>query len=130
PVITVASALGSLEIIALGSQDPAEPRTCPHDIDDNCRQFGAGRIRYRFLLEADARARGRCHYPRACTGRAVDHVHRSDFALGLYESAPVLGHFFCEIMGYLGLRCDWITEIVPAACSQCSFGDHLVALHK
>ena len=129
-VITVAAALGGLEVVALAGLDGAEAGAAAHDVHDDAGQLGGGYVADALLLEGHAGGGGAGEDARAGAGSAVDHVDGADLALGLQEAAADLRHARGHVLGYLRLRGYRVAEEVAAAGADRGFSYGFAALHK
>jgi len=86
------AAMYQLGVVSLGRGDVAQTRSAAHDVYDHSGQFGAGDVRKTFLHQADARTGAGGHGAQASTGSTINHVDCAEFALGLNETTPQLGH--------------------------------------
>ncbi len=75
-VIPVPSTANDLIVISLRGGDIAQARTAAHHIDQDHGHLGPGDVGEAFHHQADARAGGGGHRPRAGAGSAIDHVDR------------------------------------------------------
>ena len=129
-VVTVAAALGGLEIVTLGGLNAAEAGAAAHNVENYAGELCASAVGDTLLLEADAGAGGRSDDARAGGGCAVNHVYCRNFALGLEEAASNLGHTGGHVLRDFSLRGDRIAEEETRAGTNGGFSDRFATLHK
>ena len=131
-VVTVAAALDSLEVVALGSLNVAEAGAAAHYVQDNAGKHCTCAVGDTFLLQGYTGAGGGSDRTGAGAGCAVDHVDRRDFGLCLQEAAVYVGikHTSGHVFRNLSLRGDGIAEEITSASSDGCLCNSFATLHK
>ena len=130
PVAAVPSPFHRLEVVRLRGVDPPEPRAGAGDVDDDARQLRPRHIGDPLLFQRDTGTGRGGHGAHAAGRGSQEHVYGGHLALGLDELAADQWEFPRQVLRYVTLRGDRITEIVAAASLDGSHGGGLVPLYK
>lgn len=127
-VVAVAGRAGHLEIVGLAGVDVTQSRPAAHHIHHHTGHFAGRNVAQPLLHQTDPRRRGGGEGALARAGRAVNHMNRADFALGLQKDPAQGRQALGEIFEQFGLGGDRVAEIGVGPGPHSRLGNGFVAL--